>query len=126
MKQRKRREALLPVDNGVLAPGEHDAAHEVHAVAGDIGAVVRGVIPVQELIGQVIDKLLHLLILPSVLALVVMDGILGVLQKLLECLLCSRNLPHSLVLTALDAWYFELAGDSFGYKRLAVFTQLVG
>ncbi len=72
------RQALLPVDDEVLAVlvADDDRAEEVMPVLFDLLAGVPLLVVGLEATGEVVDQLRHLLVLPAVLALVVVDGVL--------------------------------------------------
>ena len=82
--QRQRRQALLAVHDEPLPSfmADDDGAKEVVPVALDLVARMPGLVGVQELPRQVVDQLADLPFLPGVLALVEVDGVLGLVEHL--------------------------------------------
>ena len=94
--KRQARKSLLPIDDvaRALLLAEDDRAKEVVGVVRDLGPRVGGIELLEELAGQVIDKLADLLVAPLVLTLEVVDRVLRALEHLADGLGLAEDFVH--------------------------------
>ena len=88
---------MLPIDDELLPVSvtDDDGADKVVTIVGDCLPLVTFFVTLKELLRQIFEKLDHLLRLPLVLALIVVDRVFRGSEQLSDRLRVSPNLFHS-------------------------------
>jgi len=126
--QRQRGETLLAVDDVALAItfADDDRAKKIVAILLDFGSVMFRSVSIKESRPEVVEKFAHLLVLPFVFALIVINRILGSVQELADGLGFALDFFHRLSCRAVRSLRTDGSGLRHGRRATPTAARAVG